>query len=248
MPRRQAIQAKVGVRQTDGPAVMFHKTKFCKFYQEGKCLRGKSCLFAHADQELAPLPDFSCTSLCPVLLKTGSCNKSGCKFAHSEMELRDWQGRTENADRNMVGSSRNTGAAQYNKDEFRMLQGIIQQLMTQVDSLQARITHVSQSPVDDDDDINTSCCMPSMGQDAWSRMSTEDVSESNGNFSRQSTGVSSWASEEFDQEDDLSLQQGHDNLGNRTMAAFNVCVKNTFLGVNEPAQVLRRVSSAPAMF
>jgi len=247
MPHHQASKAKVRVPPKDGPAAMFHKTRLCSFYQAGKCQRGKSCLYAHGDQELAQLPDFSFTSLCPVLLETGRCNKVDCKFAHSHMELRHWKGGAKLTKSNMIGSS---GPLQCNTIAVQKLQEMTELVMTQMDSLQKKLAQLSMSHDDDDDDdgINTSCCMGSMGQNAWSRMSTEDVTESDDTFSRQSTGNDTWFSEDFDEEHGSSGQQDGDNLGNLTLAAFNVGVKNTFLSVDEPAQILRRVSSTPAMF
>lgn len=76
---------------------IFHKTKMCKFYKAGKCTRMHDCKFAHSRQELAPLPDFSRTRMCPDFCSSGFCrNGDECAFAHSWNELRpDTKARVE---------------------------------------------------------------------------------------------------------------------------------------------------------
>eukprot|EP00929_Paragymnodinium_shiwhaense_P032235 TRINITY_DN17904_c0_g3_i1.p1 TRINITY_DN17904_c0_g3~~TRINITY_DN17904_c0_g3_i1.p1 ORF type:complete len:560 (+),score=124.68 TRINITY_DN17904_c0_g3_i1:163-1842(+) len=66
----------------------FSKTKMCKFEAVGMCAKGPQCPFAHADDELKPLPDLTCTKLCKTLIQTGNCDLPGCKFAHNREELR----------------------------------------------------------------------------------------------------------------------------------------------------------------
>jgi hypothetical protein len=73
----------------DGGEPILYKTKMCKFYTEGKCTRGDSCLFAHNEHELKPLPDFRFTKVCPLLISTGECNHPGCKYAHGKIDLRE---------------------------------------------------------------------------------------------------------------------------------------------------------------
>jgi hypothetical protein len=64
------------------------KTKLCTYHLQGFCPNGANCGFAHGDHELVLPPNLGGTKLCP-LLKTGGCTREGCKFAHSEQELRD---------------------------------------------------------------------------------------------------------------------------------------------------------------
>lgn len=68
---------------------LFRKTKLCKFFQQGKCIRSEDCNYAHCEEELQPLPDFSRTRLCPFLRETGHCSKGArCNFAHTPEDLR----------------------------------------------------------------------------------------------------------------------------------------------------------------
>lgn len=64
------------------------KTKICSFYLRDACTRGKSCTFAHDEQELQPKPDLSCTKPCPDLLSIGHCTRPDCKYAHNDCEIR----------------------------------------------------------------------------------------------------------------------------------------------------------------
>lgn len=67
---------------------VFQKTKMCKFHILGACARGTSCMFAHDNVELNPLPDLSRTKLCKTLISTGSCSDPHCRYAHTKTELR----------------------------------------------------------------------------------------------------------------------------------------------------------------
>mmetsp|Transcript_33967 Transcript_33967/g.73444 ORF Transcript_33967/g.73444 Transcript_33967/m.73444 type:complete len:273 (-) Transcript_33967:209-1027(-) len=57
------------------------KTRICKFWLEGKCLRDQ-CLFAHGEEELRAPPDLSRTVLCRQFAKYGFCVRENCMFAH----------------------------------------------------------------------------------------------------------------------------------------------------------------------
>lgn len=65
------------------------KTKLCSFFQEGKCLRGKDCTYAHSEAEQSCQPDLSKTLIC-LLWKAGKCKHSAekCRFAHGKRYLR----------------------------------------------------------------------------------------------------------------------------------------------------------------
>lgn len=65
-----------------------YKTRLCNFYLRGTCSKGSRCPFAHGAEDLWPSPDFERTSVCPVLLNTGRCDKPHCRYAHSAEELR----------------------------------------------------------------------------------------------------------------------------------------------------------------
>jgi len=66
----------------------FYKTKVCSLYNLNICKKGKSCPFAHTNDELRDKPNLFKTKLCDAFLQ-GTCNKGEqCTFAHGEDELR----------------------------------------------------------------------------------------------------------------------------------------------------------------
>jgi len=65
------------------------KTRLCTFFSKGGCPRDRFCKFAHGEEELQSAPDFTCTKMCPALMRSGFCRRgASCKFAHNEDELR----------------------------------------------------------------------------------------------------------------------------------------------------------------
>lgn len=244
MPKQRAARAKDTrlVSSVPAPAPIFRKTKLCKFYQEGRCSRGNACIYAHGNLELAPLPDFSFTKLCSEFSRFGCCSKGvNCKYAHFKNELKQGARRknvhqsvdeqTSVAFTSLSGSESVQGTE--NMIGYVMLQGIIEQFKTQMDSLQEKFAQLSKL----DGDGADSSAPHFIGHHTWSRMSTEDIAKPGENFSRQSTDDSWVSKEQADQQDVI-----------HTIAAFNVCIKNTFIGVDEPVPVLRRVASAPGNF
>jgi len=67
---------------------IFVKTKMCKFNLLGACTKGAACMFAHAANELNPVPDLFRTKICRMLINTGTCDDPECKYAHNKEELR----------------------------------------------------------------------------------------------------------------------------------------------------------------
>jgi hypothetical protein len=67
---------------------LFEKTKLCKFYRIGMCTRGDNCTFAHASDELQPLPNLYKTKMCFELTKNKRCKNPNCPYAHNKCELR----------------------------------------------------------------------------------------------------------------------------------------------------------------
>lgn len=75
-----------------------YKTILCSFFQEGKCVHGDGCTYAHGEEELrAPVPGMMPTSAEPGKYKTRLCkhfrrnaclNGDSCPFAHGVTELR----------------------------------------------------------------------------------------------------------------------------------------------------------------
>jgi len=79
----------VPVETNPATNAIFRKTKMCKFYMAGRCTRKDACMFAHSAAELAPLPDFHFTKMCPAIEMGGRCDRgSACTFAHKLSELR----------------------------------------------------------------------------------------------------------------------------------------------------------------
>eukprot|EP00451_Oxyrrhis_marina_P018686 CAMPEP_0204353720 /NCGR_PEP_ID=MMETSP0469-20131031/32874_1 /ASSEMBLY_ACC=CAM_ASM_000384 /TAXON_ID=2969 /ORGANISM="Oxyrrhis marina" /LENGTH=231 /DNA_ID=CAMNT_0051340687 /DNA_START=18 /DNA_END=713 /DNA_ORIENTATION=+ len=67
----------------------FRKTKMCPALLEGGCRRGKSCTYAHTEDELVPAPDLSKTVMCVLYACTNTCSRGDqCKYAHGPEELR----------------------------------------------------------------------------------------------------------------------------------------------------------------
>mmetsp|Transcript_47037 Transcript_47037/g.65305 ORF Transcript_47037/g.65305 Transcript_47037/m.65305 type:complete len:97 (+) Transcript_47037:114-404(+) len=65
-----------------------YKTKLCPNLEQGQCIRGGTCKFAHTEEELRKRPDLSKTKLCDEFLK-GQCTRGGnCLYAHTVEELR----------------------------------------------------------------------------------------------------------------------------------------------------------------
>jgi len=78
---------------------IFHKTKVCRFYQEGECKRGAKCRFAHGSKELQPVPDLC---QCPKIEAGGRCEEPECSFAHHTSELHGLSGSETNPNSNDV--------------------------------------------------------------------------------------------------------------------------------------------------
>lgn len=71
--------------QIDSP---LWKTRMCKFMKEGKCARGEQCRYAHTENELRPMVDFTMSAICRVVMQGYACNNINCRYAHTHMELR----------------------------------------------------------------------------------------------------------------------------------------------------------------
>jgi len=65
----------------------FAKTRLCKFFQEGKCTRGKKCTFAHGEEDKEDQSQPVCMKLCKTLIATGRCKNPSCKYAHSKDDI-----------------------------------------------------------------------------------------------------------------------------------------------------------------
>lgn len=70
------------------PDATFKKTRMCKFFLLGKCVRGSKCNFAH-DNDLKPQPNLFRTKPCLAFMRSGKCRDGdACKYAHSRDEMR----------------------------------------------------------------------------------------------------------------------------------------------------------------
>merc|ERR1719265_768518 len=77
----------------DNPSVTpLYKTRLCNYHLVGACQKGSACGYAHGAEDLRPSPDFERTSVCPILLNKGRCDKPNCRYAHSCDELRSASG------------------------------------------------------------------------------------------------------------------------------------------------------------
>jgi hypothetical protein len=83
------LQAMMAVVDQHPMQNKLRKTKFCSFLQQGRCLRGEACTYAHSQNELEHVPDFSKTTIC-AQWKNGKCPypKEKCRFAHGKQDLR----------------------------------------------------------------------------------------------------------------------------------------------------------------
>merc|ERR1712072_386711 len=82
--QRRAMQAQERL----GAAVVYAKTKMCKFHSMGMCTQGDNCKFAHRIEDLQQVPDLSKTKLCKAFMATSKCENAECCYAHGEHELR----------------------------------------------------------------------------------------------------------------------------------------------------------------
>lgn len=65
------------------------KTKICASTNLGKpCPSGDNCHYAHSEAELRPIPNFTRTTMCKLVVAGETCENENCKFAHSREELR----------------------------------------------------------------------------------------------------------------------------------------------------------------
>jgi len=66
------------------PVLPVFKTALCKFFEQGSCMNGDSCTYAHGVEELQPLYK---AKLCNFFLQ-GICTRgANCTFAHGIEEL-----------------------------------------------------------------------------------------------------------------------------------------------------------------
>jgi hypothetical protein len=80
-------------KEKDVPIVTpLYKTRLCKFHLVGTCQKGSSCCHAHGEEDLRPSPDFERTSVCPIMLHHGQCDRLNCRYAHNANELRNAPG------------------------------------------------------------------------------------------------------------------------------------------------------------
>jgi len=92
-PKVCATPSARATKDTERVGHLLLKTRWCKFFFEGKCQRGRSCTFAHSASELHAQPDLYRSQLCVEFGETGKCRYgAACRFAHGEAQLRDVTG------------------------------------------------------------------------------------------------------------------------------------------------------------
>eukprot|EP01070_Trichotokara_eunicae_P012527 Trichotokara_eunicae@DN9245_c0_g1_i1.p1 len=70
------------------PKPVLAKTKMCQtFMENGECIAGDECSYAHTLKELKWTEDYYKTSIC-ASWKSGDCNDVNCRYAHGDEELR----------------------------------------------------------------------------------------------------------------------------------------------------------------
>mmetsp|Transcript_126933 Transcript_126933/g.201274 ORF Transcript_126933/g.201274 Transcript_126933/m.201274 type:complete len:523 (-) Transcript_126933:142-1710(-) len=85
---RSQSKAKTSTREEPPAVTPLYKTRLCNFHSIGACRNGSSCSFAHGQEDMRASPDFERTSVCPVMLNNGVCDKASCRYAHNAEELR----------------------------------------------------------------------------------------------------------------------------------------------------------------
>uniref|UniRef100_A0A6T0UY62 C3H1-type domain-containing protein n=1 Tax=Alexandrium monilatum TaxID=311494 RepID=A0A6T0UY62_9DINO len=97
--------------QATSPPVVYHKTRMCRFFLMGSCMRGADCTWAHAQNELVEPPDFFRTQICHRFKNTGKCrNGHDCPFAHTRHQLRRPQVQTGKVERHDLSNASHTAA------------------------------------------------------------------------------------------------------------------------------------------
>jgi hypothetical protein len=89
MASSTSSRASVAGKNPALTANLLFKTRLCHFWQQGCCLRGEECSFAHGQRDLSDAQDFSYTRMCEEFVSRGSCTAgSRCQYAHSQEQLR----------------------------------------------------------------------------------------------------------------------------------------------------------------
>jgi len=230
---------------------VFHKTQMCSFYLRGACNRGEACMFAHHQEELKPVPDFTCTRVCERLIATGCCDIQGCKYAHNRDELRK---RKSKAKGRKVASVVPPVPLPADLEELQHMESA-QDFLEVVPSV--ALTRDSQSmprslaldktrwadhEAEDDDDDVLELDKP------WSRQSTPDVILETGSFSRQTSTDSEWQGFPAEEEHTPAGEEQvlDDAVQRGVMQGCEFVVKNSFLHFG-PSELLptRRSCSLP---
>lgn len=89
VPRWWEAAAQGASQDADLFQAQFYKTRICKFYESGQCMRGNECAFAHGGTDKYSVPDLKKTSMCKKWI-AGKCPKPGsqCAYAHGDSDMR----------------------------------------------------------------------------------------------------------------------------------------------------------------
>lgn len=94
-------------------AKQFFKTRLCRFFLRGKCLKGAECSHAHSRSELTRKPNLIKTSLCRNWSASEDCEKGiECPYAHGAAELRSRPQKTNIRDQASFSESTDGGSTE----------------------------------------------------------------------------------------------------------------------------------------
>mmetsp|Transcript_11616 Transcript_11616/g.23459 ORF Transcript_11616/g.23459 Transcript_11616/m.23459 type:complete len:298 (+) Transcript_11616:3-896(+) len=224
-------------RPAAGNLRAFEKTQLCKFYENGWCLRGTACTFAHSTAELEALPNFRKSKLCADFAKFGTCaNGTACNFAHGKGELRrpfvpKKRGMASGGSTVAVlpvqrvpavppqqplaqPQSQQIQQEQWQRDEADTIRAQLDLLQRQLQALEAQqgrgaVQALAPEACKGGSEFD-GLCGGRCATSAWSRQSTEEPHEAAGGFERQMSlsSVGSWADELDDENEDNNASPG----------------------------------------
>ena len=222
------------------------KTRLCKFFAMGACIRGTACAFAHGLDQLRNQPDFSKTRLCADFAELGSCSEGRqCKFAHGKQELRPGSAakvgrpssKMEKARCKEVSEGEASLVATKAMKTLQLQQSLHEQAALKL-LMHFSSTHTTKMEADKDD-------CPLNASTSFSRQTTWEGMETACGFSRgttlsSDTEIAGKSIDELAQECD-KMAKPHN---------FEIFVKNTFIEVREQDEedrVLQRTRSLPLL-
>lgn len=188
-------------------AAILKRTKLCRFFIKGQCVRGESCTFAHGTTDLRAQPDWFRTQLCHDWHKSQSCAYgSKCKFAHSSSEVRPANNTKSKKKRNRKKTTASSNDKEQCKFQLEQLEVRAAEIKNQLIKMRsndakrcAELSVTSQRASIPEDDIASA----ELGTDA-------------------NTDLRS---------DERAPHRGRSSTKDLVQRNYTLCVKNTFLDV-----------------